>query len=123
LSVLFFLIVISLCGIPVWWLIAHRNVYTCDVLYSGWTPVISAMAISSIGGCVLDFAVSKYKGIAVYQPIINGVGGNLVAVQASRISTYLHKKYKLGKLPASEKSCISPVSTFFSKSINYFKII
>ena len=29
-------------------------------------------------------------GIAVYQPVINGAGGNLVAIQASRLSTFLH---------------------------------
>ena len=26
----------------------------------------------SIGGCILDFAVSRFKGIAVFQPVING---------------------------------------------------
>ena len=48
------------------------------------------MSISSLGGLILDKAVSKFSGIAVFQPLFNGVGGNLVAVQASRISTYLH---------------------------------
>ena len=48
------------------------------------------MSISSLGGLILDKAVSKFNGIAVFQPLFNGVGGNLVAVQASRISTYLH---------------------------------
>ena len=43
-----------------------------------------------MGGLILDKAVTKFKGIAVFQPVFNGVGGNLVAVQASRISTYLH---------------------------------
>ena len=71
--------------------------YSCDnlfhkisVLYSGWKPVLIAMSISSLGGLILDKAVSKFNGIAVFQPLFNGVGGNLVAVQASRISTYLH---------------------------------
>ena len=48
------------------------------------------MSISSLGGLILDKAVTKFRGIAVFQPLFNGVGGNLVAVQASRISTYLH---------------------------------
>ena len=60
------------------------------VLYSGWKPVLIAMSISSGGGLILDQAVTKFSGIAVFQPLFNGVGGNLVAVQASRISTYLH---------------------------------
>ena len=44
----------------------------------------------SLGGLILNKAVNKFSGIAVFQPVFNGVGGNLVAVQASRISTYLH---------------------------------
>ena len=50
------------------------------------------MTISSLGGLILDKAVNKFHGIAVFQPVFNGVGGNLVAVQASRISTYLHSQ-------------------------------
>jgi cation transporter-like permease len=45
----------------------------------------------SLGGLILGFAVDYYNGIAVFQPVINGVGGNLVAVFASRLSTTLHK--------------------------------
>lgn len=46
-----------------------------------------------------------------------GVGGNLVAVQASRMSTFLHQKHPLGKLDAKEKDlCISPFKTFFGNS-------
>ena len=59
-------------------------------MYTGWKPVLVAMSISSLGGLILDKAVTKFRGIAVFQPLFNGVGGNLVAVQASRISTYLH---------------------------------
>jgi hypothetical protein len=30
------------------------------------------VSLNSIGGCILDFAVSRFKGIAVFQPVING---------------------------------------------------
>lgn len=66
-------IVIMVFLVPLWVVIANRNKYTRQVLYSGWTPVVTAMAISSIGGCILDFAVSRFKGIAVFQPVINGM--------------------------------------------------
>jgi len=67
----------------------------------------------SIGGLILDFTVSNFKGIAVFQPVINGVGGNLVAVQASRISTSLHRDSCLGKLPHYASSvCLNPFSVF-----------
>lgn len=110
------IIFVFLALIPVWVMIAHSNPCSQEVLYTGWSPVISAMAISSVGGCILDFAVSRFSGIAVFQPVINGVGGNLVAVQASRISTYLHKRAKLGVLPRSDaKLCFSPCSAFYGK--------
>ncbi|NWH41922.1 S41A1 protein, partial [Chloropsis hardwickii] len=44
-----------------------------------------------------------------------GVGGNLVAVQASRISTYLHMSGEPGDSPGTApRKCPSPCSTFFS---------
>ena len=47
--------------------------------------------MDSLGGLILDCTVSQFKGFAIYSPVINGVGGNLVAVQASRLSTSLHQ--------------------------------
>lgn len=70
----------------------------------------------SLGGLILDYTVSSYKGIAVFQPVINGVGGNLVAVQASRISTALHAAAPLGKMPKFVTNlCINPISAFCAR--------
>lgn len=104
--------------LTVW--IAYRNQHTRVVLYEGWTPVIAAMLISSMGGLILDFAVSAYAGIAVFQPVINGVGGNLVAVQASRISTDLHSgrgmsghsRSKQRHSKTMEADSVSPTTVF-----------
>ncbi|XP_018332997.1 solute carrier family 41 member 1 isoform X2 [Agrilus planipennis] len=109
-------------AIPLWVWIAKKNLNTRDVLYHGWTPVVGAMLISSMGGLILDFMVSRFGGIAVFQPVINGVGGNLVAVQASRISTALHKQAELGVLAGSDEEedtaviFISPVTAFCGKN-------
>ncbi|CAF0726278.1 unnamed protein product [Didymodactylos carnosus] len=101
--------------IPVWIVISYRNNYVRDVLYYGWSPVIAGMLISSAGGLILDFAVVQFRGLAVFQPVINGVGGNLVAVQASRLSTALHRQTKPGIMPAGVKSaCPNPLSVYFS---------
>jgi len=109
------IIVVFVCSLPLWVWLSSRNKYTKEVLYSGWTPVISAMMISSLGGVILDFTVAQFKGIAVFQPVINGVGGNLVAVQASRISTALHSVAPLGKLPKfDDLICLNPCTAFFS---------
>lgn len=109
-------IIVAIFLIPIWAWLASRNVYSRKVLDSGWTPVISAMLISSVGGLILDFTVSQYKGVAVFQLVINGVGGNLVAVQASRISTELHSRAALGELPEGMKVCLSPCATFCDNS-------
>lgn len=69
----------------------------------------------------MDFMVSRFEGIAVFQPVINGVGGNLVAVQASRISTALHHEAELGTL-ADEDTVIfiTPGAGFFGKGNSRF---
>ncbi|KAF5283432.1 hypothetical protein FQA39_LY04808 [Lamprigera yunnana] len=111
-------------AIPMWVWIAKHNINTREVLYHGWTPVMGAMLISSMGGLILDFMVSRFEGIAVFQPVINGVGGNLVAVQASRISTALHKQAQLGIFTSDPNAdednviFISPVTGFFGKGIH-----
>ncbi|KAI1892462.1 hypothetical protein AGOR_G00133610 [Albula goreensis] len=106
---------------PVWVLIAHRVPSTREVLYTGWEPVIIAMAISSIGGLILDKTVSNpnFAGMAVFTPVINGVGGNLVAVQASRISTYLHmSSIQMTGVSTVTRRCPNPCHTFFGPGVN-----
>ncbi|GCC43074.1 hypothetical protein chiPu_0027182, partial [Chiloscyllium punctatum] len=52
--------------------------------------------------------------MAVFTPVINGVGGNLVAIQASRISTYLHLWSVPGVLPRRMwQNWPNPWTTFF----------
>ncbi|XP_030585225.1 solute carrier family 41 member 1-like isoform X1 [Archocentrus centrarchus] len=107
--------------VPVWVIIASRSPPIREVLKSGWHPVILAMSISSIGGLILDKTVSNpdFEGMAVFTPVINGVGGNLVAIQASRMSTFLHYWSVPGALPfkMSEK-CPGPCAVFFSSDVN-----
>ncbi|XP_014900646.1 solute carrier family 41 member 3-like isoform X1 [Poecilia latipinna] len=106
---------------PVWVIIASRSPPIREVLKSGWQPVILAMSVSSIGGLILDKTVSNpsFEGMAVFTPIINGVGGNLVAVQASRMSTYLHYWSVPGALPVKMSAdCPGPCTAFCSSDVN-----
>nr|KAF6453840.1 solute carrier family 41 member 2 [Molossus molossus] len=105
---------------PIWIIIAAKHPATRTVLHSGWEPVITAMVISSIGGLILDTTVSdpNLVGIVVYTPVINGIGGNLVAIQASRISTHLHLHSIPGELPDERKGCYYPFRTFFGPGVN-----
>jgi len=113
------IIVFFLCLLPLWVYICYKNPYTHEVIQNGWTPVLAAMFISSIGGLILDFTVANYNGIAVFQPVINGVGGNLVAVHASRLSTLLHQKGKPGSHGPCKKllGCLNPMVAFFGKGV------
>ena len=105
--------------IPISAAFAFRCEETRPILLTGWSPVLIAMLISSGGGLILDFAVDKFKGIAVFQPVMNGVGGNLVAVQASRMSTYLHLRSEgrgPGQMaPLKEAVCVTPCNIVCSK--------
>jgi len=105
---------------PVWVSIANANEYTKRVLHEGWEPVIAAMFISSTGGFILEKAVARFHGIAIYTPCMNGVGGNLAAIQASRISTYLHSRGKPGLYEPDymKNESLCDCSTFTS----FFKI-
>lgn len=51
----------------------------------------------------MDAAVEVFTGFVVFQPIINGIGGNLVSVQASKISTMLHQSSIIGIIPPHTK--------------------
>uniref|UniRef100_T1IJK9 SLC41A/MgtE integral membrane domain-containing protein n=1 Tax=Strigamia maritima TaxID=126957 RepID=T1IJK9_STRMM len=102
--------------VPIWIFLASRHAYTAQALKTTFIPVLGAMFISTGAGFILNTAVKTYSDIAVFQPIINGVGGNLVAIQASRIATSLHQVCIMGTLPSSHPSiCINPFSVYFGK--------
>lgn len=103
---------------PLWAFLAYRNFYTREVLSQGWLPVLFAIVVSSGGGYILEIASTRYEGLAAYQPVINGVGGNLVAVQASRISTYLHLNSERPSLPAGERRCVGPIAVYFGSCLH-----
>ncbi|KAM7306937.1 solute carrier family 41 member 1 [Ixodes scapularis] len=46
----------------------------------------------SLSGNILDVAIKKFPNMAAFQPLMNGLGGNLAAVHASRMSTLLHRQ-------------------------------
>jgi len=97
--------------LPVFLYLAWNNKHTVEIIQTGWTPVLMAMLISSGGGLILDHAVEIFSGITVFAPVMNGAGGNLVAIQASRMTTYLHKHTNSlpGTFPQDEEGlCLLP---------------
>ncbi|KAG0178385.1 hypothetical protein DFQ29_003531 [Apophysomyces sp. BC1021] len=84
------LLVAMIASVPFFARSVWQNIYVKDLLYSGWTPIILAMLISSFAGLVLERYVEQYKGLAMLTPILCGLAGNLGSIYASRISTCLH---------------------------------
>lgn len=59
--------------------------------------------------------MARFRTLPAFQPVMNGVGGNLVSIQASRLSTTLHMKSHLGDLPENTEIVISPLRIFYAK--------
>ncbi|XP_047676042.1 solute carrier family 41 member 2 isoform X1 [Tachysurus fulvidraco] len=118
--VIYVVCVIFLCLTPIWVTLSFCHSESHKLLYNGWEPIITAMVISSMGGLILDKTItdSNLGGAVVYAPVINGVGGNLAAIQSSRIATYLHFHCSLGSLPDDAKRFYCPFRTFYGKGYN-----
>ena len=109
------IIILYFLVLPFLLYLSYKNEHTCLVLCTGWTPVLLAMLISSLGGKILDLAVDHFRGLAVFSPVMNGAGGNLAAIQASRMTTYLNKATNslFGFLPPEDDVvCVLPCSAF-----------
>lgn len=111
-TILFYLFLL-----PTWANVTQDNIHTSRILCHGshWYPLLIAMFISSISGVILKTAVARSQDIALFQPVICGVSGNLVAVQSSRLSSLLHQNVSLGTLPDDETVCMNPCHLFTSK--------
>lgn len=75
---------------PLFAWLSCSNPYTTSVLREGWMPTIASMLISTCAGLILKHAVTAYHQLAPFAPVMNGAGGNLAAVHASRLSTEFH---------------------------------
>uniref|UniRef100_A0A8C5GXF8 Solute carrier family 41 member n=1 Tax=Gouania willdenowi TaxID=441366 RepID=A0A8C5GXF8_GOUWI len=119
--VLYLVDLVLLCLIPLWINIASKHPATHILLRTGWEPVITAMVISSVGGLILEKTVSypNLAGILPYAPVMNGIGGNLVSIQSSRISTNLHFTFSPGEVPVDRAGCFNPCRTFFGSGANH----
>ncbi|RXN23348.1 solute carrier family 41 member 2-like isoform X1 [Labeo rohita] len=71
-----------LCLTPVWVILSFRHPESQKLLLSSWEPIITAMVISSLGGLILDHAITdpKLEGVVLYSPVINGPNGRSAQV-------------------------------------------
>ncbi|KAJ2635524.1 hypothetical protein GGF40_003558 [Coemansia sp. RSA 1286] len=74
--------------------IVRNNDQTRDHLSKGWLPLVYAAVTSSIAGIVVEKFAIKYPGMPSLVPVLNGIGGNIGTVFASRLSTSLHRRHQ-----------------------------
>lgn len=70
---------------------ATHNPFTRGMFLATHIPLALAVIVATVSGLVFEHAVQSFARIAIYQAVVNGVSVNLMAVQASRISTYLQQ--------------------------------
>lgn len=105
-----------LCILPLTIYIAAKNDFTKGMFVGTHLPLTLAVTVATISGLVFDHAVQSFARIAIYQAVINGVSVNLMAVQTSRISTYLAKLNSVAPDRAKEysKKC-SPIEALYAQ--------
>ncbi|TKR87927.1 hypothetical protein L596_012253 [Steinernema carpocapsae] len=115
-----FLLIALLLLTPVLIYLASREKKNRGVLKWGWWAPSVAVIISSFGGYALEFGMKNFDAMESFVPLIAGLGGNRCAVQASRISTSLHRsKIPIGVLPLGNLwAYLNPIRAFFSKDVD-----
>lgn len=89
---LFITIIVGLLSLlPITLYIANVNPFTRGMFLVTHIPLTLAVVVATLSGLVFEHAVQSFARIAIYQAVVNGVSVNLMAVQASRISTYLQQ--------------------------------
>ncbi|KAJ2833034.1 hypothetical protein FBU31_001979 [Coemansia sp. 'formosensis'] len=71
--------------------IVARNEHMAHHIGQGWLPLVYAAATSSIAGIVVEKYAERFPGMPALVPVMNGIGGNIGTVFASRLSTSLHR--------------------------------
>eukprot|EP00160_Parvularia_atlantis_P005939 Unigene15160_Nuclearia_a/m.45391 Unigene15160_Nuclearia_a/g.45391 ORF Unigene15160_Nuclearia_a/g.45391 Unigene15160_Nuclearia_a/m.45391 type:complete len:389 (+) Unigene15160_Nuclearia_a:219-1385(+) len=80
---------------------------TSRVLIDGWQPLLLGLGISSAAGALLGSSIERLDGgITVLLPVINGVGGNIAGIFASRTASSLHKREKRDRSRSVELSLL-----------------
>ena len=83
------LIFIHFALLPIFWRVAKSEELCSPVLKTGWPPILTSLAVSQVAGILLEQNMLRFKGIAVLVHI-NGIGGNLGSIYASRLCSSLH---------------------------------
>ena len=84
------LLVCAFAALPCLWCIAAKDKACQQALKSGWVPILLALGISQFAGVALETSIVSYQGVGIFVLFINGFGGNMGCIYASRICSMLH---------------------------------
>lgn len=73
--------------------------------------------VGSLWKTPLSFVQTECSAPLTSDLALSGIGGNLVAIQSSRISTHLHFHCAPGEVPEEAKGCYYPCRTFFGTGV------
>ena len=76
----FLIVLVILLLLPIWVYNAYYNEYTRKNLSTGWIPIFVAVVLSTASGFILDFAAHDFMIYSTFQPVMNGVGGEINSV-------------------------------------------
>lgn len=103
------LVVLSIGVGLVFFALLLRNSQVRPLLYSGWTPILGAIAITSVAGLAFERFVRYFEGLGLILTVVNGVCGNTSSILAARMATSL----QLGSMEADVDRHRSSKRTLF----------
>ncbi len=65
----------------------HRLQSVNHLMVEGWTPVVTAILISSIAGLAFERFVRYFEGLGLILTVANGICGNISSILAARLAT------------------------------------
>lgn len=71
--------------------VVNANQQMSHHIREGWPPLVYAAITASVAGVVVEKCADRYPAMPALVPVLNGIGGNIGTVFASRLSTSLHR--------------------------------
>ncbi|KAJ1835103.1 hypothetical protein LPJ63_001408 [Coemansia sp. RSA 2711] len=84
--------------------VVRANHQMAHHISEGWLPLVYAAVTSSIAGVIVERCAERFPGMPPLVPVVNGIGGNIGTVFASRMSTSLHRLH--GRYIADEHNLV-----------------
>ncbi|KAJ2683824.1 hypothetical protein IWW39_005277 [Coemansia spiralis] len=96
--------------------VVRSNEHMAHHVGEGWIPLLYAAATSSIAGIIVEKCADRYPALPALVPVMNGIGGNIGTVFASRLSTSLHRasRHNPHAFSASEHNLVMCILLFIN---------